>query len=330
LGIEKENELDHFWESGGFRFFKGKDELSIHYAHFDNGANSSVIVISPGRCESYLKYRENIFDLYQSGYSIFILDHRGQGLSERLLSNSYKGYVNNFDDYANDLHYFITTIVIPYSGGRLPFLLAHSMGCAISLRMFQLYPNVINKAALLSPMISIKTGVLPNLLAIYIITLAEKVNQLLSRRPWYFLAQTDYRAKPFKNNKLTHCEKRYEHFIKTYNNNHKVQLGGVTIHWLYEALNTEHKIFSDLNKVNTPLCIFQAGNDSIVENKKQNEFCKQLHNISPQLTTETPIVIQGALHELLFEIDDIRSETLTKVIHFFQIQHLNESKGHDV
>lgn len=330
MSTQNDIELEHFWQSGSFSCFKGTGGISLRYAHFDHGANLPVIVISPGRCESYLKYKENIFELYQSGYSIFILDHRGQGLSERLLSNPYKGYVNNFDDYADDLYHFITTIVIPHSGGSLPFLLAHSMGCAISLRMFQLYPKVTTKAALLSPMISIKTGPLPNLLAVYIIALAENINKLLSQTPWYFLAQTDYKAKPFKNNKQTNCEERYKQFIKTYNHNHKVQLGGVTIHWLYEAFKNERKIFSDLNKIRTPLCVFQATNDSIVENKKQNKFCKLLHSISPQLTDETPVVIQGAMHELLFEIDEIRSTTLTKVIQFFQAQQLSGGKDHDV
>lgn len=315
--------LEDFWKIGCFSFFKGKNDLSIQYAHFDNGSKSPVIVISPGRCESYLKYKENIFDLYQSGYSIFILDHRGQGLSERLLTNGYKGYVHCFDDYADDLYLFITTVVISYSGGTLPYLLAHSMGSTISLRMFQLYPKIVEKAVLLSPMIAINTGGLPNILAVYIITLTKQINRFLSKTPWYFIGQSDYKAKPFKNNSQTHCESRYERFVNTYKKHRQIQLGGVTVHWLYEAFKTERKIFSNLNKINTPICMLQAGNDSIVDNKKQKQFCQALHNISSKLIAEEPIIIQGAFHELLFEKDNMRSESLTRTLQFFSASTLD-------
>jgi len=317
LSNNEKHALEDFWKIGSFSFFKGKNDLSIKYAHFDNGSDSPAIVISPGRCESYLKYKENIFDLYQSGYSVFILDHRGQGLSERLLTNNYKGYVHSFDDYADDLYHFINTIVIPYSGGNLPYLLAHSMGCTISLRMFQLYPKVVDKAVLLSPMIAINTGGLPNILAFYIIALIEQINRLLSKTPWYFIGQSDYKAEPFKNNRQTHSESRYERFVNIYKKHSKIQLGGATVHWLYEAFNTERKVFSNLNKISTPICMLQAANDSIVDNKKQKQFCQALHNISSKLITEKPIIIQGAFHELLFEKDNMRSETLTRSLQFF-------------
>ncbi|WP_426359539.1 alpha/beta fold hydrolase [Pseudocolwellia sp. HL-MZ19] len=319
MGNNVHNEQDIFWEQGVFNAFKGKDDLDIHYAHFKHSPTSPIIVISPGRCESYLKYKETAFELYQSGYSIFIVDHRGQGLSSRMLANKYKGYVKKFDDYADDLYQFVTTIVAPYSGNTLPYLLAHSMGCAITLRMLQLYPKVIKKAVLLSPMIAINTGPLPYLLAINIIRFTDKLNQILSKESWYFAGQSNFKVKPFKNNPLTHCEKRYHAFADLYQDNHAIQLGGVTVKWLYEAFKTEHLIFSNLNKISTPICLLQASDDIVIDNKKQNNFCRQLNALSPELITPKPVVIEGAYHELLFEKDSIRDETLTQIRQFFSV-----------
>ena len=95
------------WEQGDFSFFSGVDQIRINYATFIHHEIKASIVLVTGRTESYLKYQELAFDLHQQGYNIFIIDHRGQGLSERLLKDNQKGYVKNFDDYAHDLKQFI-------------------------------------------------------------------------------------------------------------------------------------------------------------------------------------------------------------------------------
>jgi len=318
---QKVNYQKTFWEKGNFDVFKGKNEIKLHYAHFNkptNHPNTSTILISQGRCESYLKYKETLYELHEQGYQIFILDHRGQGLSERLLEDSHKGYVDKFDDYAEDLYQFTNTIIKPQLGDTKLYLLGHSMGCAIALRMFQLYPNIINKAALLSPMIAINTGFIPYFLASIIVGLGKKVNQLFSKHPWYFLGQRLYKAKPFDDNLLTQCTIRYKAIYDLYSKENKIQLGGVTIHWLVEALKAERNIFTHLAKINTQLCVLQASSDKVVSNKKQTLFCQKLHQMSPELIAKKPIIIKNAHHELLFEKDKIRAESIDKVLQFFK------------
>lgn len=322
----KKCELETFWKGGIFSSFEGLNNLDISYAQFNIQPQLPIIVISPGRTESYLKYKEVIFDLCNAGYGVFILDHRGQGLSARLLKNPHKGYVANFDDYAHDLYTFITKIVSPFATVNPPYLLAHSMGSAITLRMLQLHPTVIKKAALLSPMIGINTGLLPHYVASFIILMLESTNNFLSKESWYFLGQSNYSVKRFENNRVSHCEERYKKCIDLYSKNKTIQLGGVTIHWLYETFNTEKMIFSELDKITAPISLFQAGNDSIVSNKLQDNFCKKLHNISPKLTTKEPKIIKGAYHELLFEKDTLRSQTLSQVLHYFEEQGVDHDE----
>lgn len=318
LSITIESNVINFWKQGVFHYFSGLNGLKIQYAYFFNKLTSPSIVVSSGRCESYLKYQETLYELSQRGYNVFILDHRGQGLSDRLLPNLEKGYVKHFDDYAHDLYQFITTVVLPITKNRLPYILAHSMGGAITIRTLQLYPRVIERAALLSPMIAINTGGVPKALTSQIVTLGRNINQIFTKQPWYFLGQSNYQAKGFQNNPLSHSQKRYQKFIDLYNKHPTIQLGGVTFHWLYQALQAEKNIFLDLNKIKTPLCVLQASDDSIVDNKVQDLFCNKLHQLSPSLCPEKIINIEGAYHELLFEKDNIRTAAIEQVIQFFK------------
>lgn len=58
------------------------------------------------RIESYVKYAELAYDLFHLGFDIFIIDHRGQGRSGRMLSDPHRGHVDHFNDYVEDLAAF--------------------------------------------------------------------------------------------------------------------------------------------------------------------------------------------------------------------------------
>lgn len=313
------NNIDLFWQSGTFDSFEGCDSHRIEYAYFYNENHNSTIVISPGRCEGYLKYKEVVFDLFENKYNVFIVDHRGQGLSQRTLKNTHKGYVEKFDIYAIDLHTFIQRVVIP-KANELPYLLGHSMGCAIAARMFQICDKVVKSAVLLSPMIAINSGPLPYPLAKLIVSSGHKLNKFLApNNPWYFLGQNNYQATPFERNVLTHSTCRYNRFIELYIENTQLQLGGVTFQWLSEAIKNETNLFKDIQSTNTPIVVIQAGNDTVVNNQQQYNFCEKLKAISSATVKTNLFVIEGARHELLFETDNIRIETFKYILtHFSQ------------
>lgn len=54
--------------------------------------------------ESYVKYPEVAYDLFQQGYDVIVLDHRRQGRSGRLLEDGNRGHVIKFDDYVEDFY----------------------------------------------------------------------------------------------------------------------------------------------------------------------------------------------------------------------------------
>jgi lysophospholipase len=312
------NEISTFWQQGVFSSFLGVDNSKVKYAYFNKSNAQECIVIVNGRNESYVKYKELSYDLSQQGYHVFLFDHRGQGLSERLLSSQHKGYVNKFQDYASDLSSFINDIVKPNCTSK-PYLLAHSMGAAISARYLQDNPNVIQAAALSSPMFGFNSGGIPKFVAKSLIKSLHAINQLTDNTPWYFLGRQGYKKSDFENNVLSQSELRFKIFNALFEEIPEIQLGGVTLNWLVEGIKAQDKIFAQLKTLSTPVIVLQAGKDTVIDNIAQDEFCETLHNLHPQSCPNGKVIsIKGALHELFFEKDEYRNQALTEVITWFK------------
>lgn len=321
-----------FWQQGKFAEFVGIKGSRINYATFvhrttnnsDHNAKHKNLIISSGRSEGYLKYKELSYDLFSLGYNIFLLDHRGQGLSDRALDNRHKGYVEDFQYYVDDLATFIEHIVQPHcnfeGNFHKPYLLAHSMGGAISARYLQDYPDSIQAAVLSSPMFGFNSGGVPTAIAQSLITITAKLNHWFDDTPWYFLGQQDHTETEFTNNRLTHSPLRFQQFSELYTQTPALQLGGVTVKWLTESLTALETIFAKVDKITTPTLVIQAGADKIVSNQAQNEFCQQLHQVQVKsCPAGKPLVIKGAYHELFFESDIYRQQALTATIEWFEL-----------
>jgi lysophospholipase len=324
LTSEYANEITHFWQQGSFSHFSGVNDVRINYATFINHHESTptqCLVIASGRSESYLKYKELSFDLFNRGYSLFIIDHRGQGLSQRLLVNPHKGHVDNFQYYVDDLTSFIENIVSPHCQGSKPYLLAHSMGGTIAARYLQDFPEKIQAAVLSSPMLGFNSGSVPNFIAELVLKVSAQLNQWFDETPWYFPGHKDFSQHSFSDNVLMHSPIRYQQFTQLYKTTPEIQLGGVTIQWLTESQQAIEKIFNNIDKITIPTLVLQAGQDKIVKNQAQNDFCQQLHQLQPQsCPTGKPLIIAGAYHELFFESDAYREQALTAAIEWFE-QH---------
>lgn len=311
------DEIAQHWQTGHFANFTSFDNLTIEYALFISAENDQCIVLSPGRAEAYLKYKELAFDLHNQGYNVAIIDHRGQGLSSRELIDKHKGYVRDFNDYVLDFEQFVSKIVKPKCNSNM-YVLAHSMGSAIAIRHMQQFPDTFAAASLSSPMIAVNGGDIPDWLGKPVVGVSHWVNDLFSEQSAYFYGYGPYKEKSFVGNDLTQSKIRYQLFKQEYVNNPQLQLGGVTFSWLQQAIANEAIIFADINKLTTPILVFQAEKDTVVSNVKQTLFCQQLHQLQPQsCPTGKPLVIKDALHELLFEGDDIRQQSLSAMLDWF-------------
>ncbi len=310
--------IEPFWERYATPGqFINRQGLTIHFVEVGNDDASHTIVISPGRVEGYLKYKELAFDFVSQGFRVFIIDHQGQGLSSRLLVNRQKGHVQHFDDYSSDFNQFLTEIVEPKVVGSLS-LVAHSMGSAIALRYLQTHQHKINKAIFSSPMWGLPTGPIPaTVLKPMVKSAAWFVEQVKPQSP-YFLGSMDYEALPFDSNPLTHCKVRYQYFRDTYEKNPDLKLGGITYSWVLASINALDKAYDQLDRVNIPVMVFQAGDDNVVDNSAQDKFCERLKEVGNECETGVPIVMKGARHEIFIEQDSIRNKALNKVLWFIR------------
>jgi alpha-beta hydrolase superfamily lysophospholipase len=89
--------------------FLSADGTRISYAVFDrkeSGPTLGPLVIAQGKGESLYRYSEFVEEMSTKGYGpIYLIEHRGQGYSEKLLDLSI--HVNRFDEYVEDFISFI-------------------------------------------------------------------------------------------------------------------------------------------------------------------------------------------------------------------------------
>ncbi|MGJ8682050.1 alpha/beta fold hydrolase [Paraglaciecola sp.] len=297
--------IEEFWQQKmQLGELQGLDDIPISYAYVIHPNPIGSLVISSGRIECLLKYKELVFDLYQNGYSVFIHDHRGQGLSGRILENTQLGHVHEFSDYVADFKMFIEQMVTPNSQHQ-PMLLCHSMGGAIGALFILQYPSVFQKAVFSAPMFGIRPA-LPNFFARTLLSLHFKFCSATD----YFWGQKDYSASPFIDNLLTHSQVRYEWFRNIYETQTNIQLGGVTSGWLHAALNAMQEIQNQGASFSIPALVIQASCDLVVDNQAQSKTANLMANTHLS-------VIKGARHELLMEKDSYRIQCLTQTLDFF-------------
>lgn len=296
--------------------FQSSDNTTLAYAYCINPHAKATIVLSPGRTEGYLKYQEFFYDLYQNGYSVFAIDHRGQGLSDRLINHPQKGYVDKFQHYVDDFAQFFEEEVKPKTDSPL-FLVGHSMGATIATLYLEQFPDKFIASAMSAPLYGFNPGMLPVFVAKPLSQILIGIKTLMGKSSDYFLGQFDYCQVPFKENKLTHCQARYDHFRYIYEQHNKLRLGGITFHWLATSLRAIKDLFRHINSIETPMLIIQSYDDEVVNLGDQTRFYKRLE---PKGICEK-IELHGAKHEVFFETDLMRTTAITGMLKFFD-KHL--------
>ena len=98
--------------------FLSTEHGTLYYGFAIPEQAKKAIVISSGRIESLFKYKELLWEFYQNGYAVFIVDHQGQGRSYRHLKNAHKGHVTRFTDYADDFAIFNEQVVNAHWQGQ--------------------------------------------------------------------------------------------------------------------------------------------------------------------------------------------------------------------
>jgi len=134
------------------------DGVNLRYARWEPppGRKGTVVVLQ-GRAEFIEKYFETVRDLRARGFAVATFDWRGQGLSDRALSDRHKGYVRNFSDYGTDLEAIMEQVVLPDCPPPI-FALGHSMGGSIAIRACYDGSRWFERLVVTAPMIGLPHG----------------------------------------------------------------------------------------------------------------------------------------------------------------------------
>ena len=304
--------LTDFWRQREEDEFTGVGDVPVRFVRFHDEKNDRVIVVCPGRIESYIKYAELAYDLFHLGFDVLIIDHRGQGLSGRLLSDTHRGHVDNFSDYVDDLAAFWQQEVQP-GPWRKRYILAHSMGGAISTLFLQRYDHQCDAIALTAPMYGIVMR-FPDWMVRHILDWAEGHQRI---REGYAIGTGRWRALPFAVNVLTHSRQRYRRNLRFYADEPRLRVGGPTYHWVREGIRAGESALAGAGKDATPTLLIQAEEERVVDNRMHDRFCELRAAAGHPCEGEKPLVIKGAYHEILFEKDTMRSVALNAIVEFF-------------
>lgn len=290
-------------------FLSPLNSVKIAYDVFPAVKEKGRILFLTGRAEYYLKYRHFFNILNEKGFSVYAMDHRGQGGSGRLLKEHQKGHVEKFDDFVEDADFFLKNLVIPGSAPSSELIsISHSMGGAVSLLLGMKNPGIFKKMIFCSPMWGINFGKIPECV-IY------RLSQLfcyLGAGERYALGKGDFNFDhPFENNGLTHDPERFSEQRSFLKENPEFLLGGPTNRWAFESVKMIRKLKSIPVNTGSDVLLIQAGADPVVSSFHQNSIIQKMDR-------STKITIENSWHELLFEEKTIYSQAVDHIVKFVE------------
>lgn len=296
-------QIETFYEKGREGTFTGEAGVPIYYKIFRHQGKSPAMMISSGRTEAAIKYKELIFDLFNNGYSVYIHDHRGQGLSGRMTEDPEMGYIDTFQFYINDMKSFYDGFVKEGDHEKI-VLMAHSMGGAIGMTYLEQHPEDFEAAVFSSPML----GLDPPICAI-----AAVLNR---QKPKYAPGKSGYDPEAealFEGNTLTGSEIRFQRAVEAYARDPEARLGGPSIQWVRRSCKQFGYLFEHIDQIETPFMLFSAENEQIVDPKSHTKFITRAKELGK--TCEL-LHVENAQHELFIEKDPQRLEVLNSALRF--------------
>ncbi len=300
-----QNEVLPHFEQSQEGSFVAQDGVTISYRIFENDNETGALVILPGCGIPAIGYSELMYDIKDLGLSFYVLDHRGQGNSEKLAKDQ-QTHVGEFDHYVSDLSQFMDTVVNKKLHTKR-FLLGESMGCAIGTQYLLKNLNAFSGVILSTPMFGLNTGYCPQ----YITHRFAEIGCMLGLGEWYAPRNYKYSLRPFSSNHLTQSQTRYEFAQSVIESQPQYRQGGVTYQWVATSLSSIVQIQTSQTVFDFPLMVFRAGKDLVIRNDAIDQFCNVQDNCKL-------VKFEDSLHGLLMETDAIRDEAVTEIKAFIR------------
>jgi lysophospholipase len=283
-------------------YLKGKRGARLRFARWPSSLKQrhGTVCVFPGRSEFIEKYFEVVGELRRRGFTVAVLDWRGQGGSSRLLKNTLKGHVRDFADYEDDVTRFMNEVALPDCPPPY-YALAHSMGGIVLLKAATMRGVWFSRMVITAPMLKIVNLPMP---PGAVAALAGALTLCGFGRSIVPGGMKDYRAcQVFEDNPLTSDRERFLRNLSVLGAAPELAVGPPTIGWLHTALGAMAAVDSAKfpNRLRVPVLMLAAGDDQIVSSKAVEDFASRL-KVGAQ------ILLRGSRHEILQEKDLIREQ----------------------
>lgn len=261
-------------------------------------AGPGTVTILPGRAEFIEKYGEVVDELLDRGFAVAALDLRGQGGSQRALSDAAKGHVDDFSLYALDLAALETDLLRPFAP-RPWFGLAHSMAATACFLASIEETLPFERVVLSAPLVRIyrlEDARSPRMLAAALDALGLGAQFVPAGSGRSAMIQ------PFEGNRLTSDAARYARNAALAAACPSLALGDPTIGWVaacFRALGRLAEPDAPL-RVTTPTLALLAGDDRVVSTRSAEAFLSRMK-------VGRAVILPKARHEILMETDAIRA-----------------------
>ena len=293
-------------EGGRAFYVRASDGTRVRFALW-NGGKKGLAVVMPGRTECLEKYGRMAGKLVARGFSVAIIDWRGQGLSDRLNNSTAVGHVDAFTDYQDDLNAVLShPEVVAIDGPRTLF--AHSMGGCIGLRTL-LTSDTFSAAVFSAPMWGLNlpgpNRFLAPILANVGVALGLGKKSLAGQPKGFYLTR-----EPFEGNNLTHDRDHWDYMREQVVKYPALGLGTPSFKWLKGALG-EFKYFDQATMPSIPTLMFVGGDESVVSPPA-------IRRHSQSFANGKLVEIDGARHEIWMETPERQAQSWATIDAFIK------------
>ena len=268
--------------------------------------NLGTVLFFPGRGDYIELHGSLISDLTQAGYSSFVIDWRGHGLSGRIAKNPKKGHVSHFSDYQKDVT-AMTEAALQLDLPKPWYLIGHSMGACIGLRSL-INGLEVKATAFSASMFDIHMASYERVAAWPLTWAMKAIGKGQVYAPGFnddsYVFKND-----FDGNTLTNSSENYERWIMQGRTVPELHTGGPTMSWLYAAL-LETRSLSKLPSPDTP-CVSLCGD------QEETVGVSAIRDRMSRWPNGNYELIANAKHELFLETPDVRQAVMAKILDQF-------------
>jgi lysophospholipase len=298
-----------FLEPSGFVWgsLPTNDGARLRWGHLPAKEARADCVMVGGFSECIEKYFETIGDLAARGFSVWCLDWRGQGGSERPKRLPSRPRPRHFDRDARELASFTEKLT---TARRPRLLIGHSMGGAVALLCLHRYPGLFDAAILSAPMLGIRTGGLPAALMRCITGLTRATGLGICFVPGASRWSPDRIPSPERSrvsNDPERCRPQYAWFSA----HTALRVDAPTWGWLDAALRLAARMAKSefLARINTPILLASAGLETFLRTEAHRRAARLLPDC-------TLVEFPDSKHEPFLERDTIRDSWFEAIDRF--------------